>query len=336
MQARRFLHAVLVALGPLAPGAAFAADSAVVFIYHRFGETEFPSTNVRIEQFKAQIAELAQGGYSVMALPRIVERLKAREPLPDRAVGISIDDAYASTHSVAWPLLRAANMPFTLFVATDSIGNRGMLTWDQLRELKRAGVTIGAHTASHLRMPLSSESQNRDDLERSRQRFEQELGEAPRLFAYPFGEYSLAVRPLVAGFDAAFGQHSGVVHAGGDFLFLPRFSVNEAYGEMARFRLAAQALPLPVRDVSPRDPLIGPGSNPPAFGFTVEASVGAIERLRCYAEGQTVALQRLGERRIEVRPERPFPPGRARLNCTLPGPDGRWRWTGTQFTVTGR
>ena len=44
-----------------------------------------------------------------------------------------------------------------------------------------------------------------------------------------------------------------------------------------------------------------------------------------------VMVETTDGRRIEARMAEPFPSGRARINCTMPGPDGRWRWLGVQF-----
>jgi len=67
-----------------------------------------------------------------------------------------------------------------------------------------------------------------------------------------------------------------------------------------------------------------------------ENNAGGLERLGCYVSGQgRLALKAIGARRVEGRPAQPFPPGRSRINCTLPGPGGRWRWYGTQFYLPG-
>jgi peptidoglycan/xylan/chitin deacetylase (PgdA/CDA1 family) len=333
---------LILALLALATGSApaQAADSAVIFIYHRFGEGGLPSTNILLDQFDAHLAELAQGGYLVLPVADIVARLRTGESLPDRTVGITVDDAYLSFYREAWPRLRRAGFPATLFVATDQVGSGAeMMNWDQIREVRGQGLAIGAHTASHPHLPDLSDSQARDEFVRSRQRFMAELGEAPALFAYPYGEYALALKPIItaSGYDVAFGQHSGVLHPGANFLYLPRFAMNETYGEIGRFRLAARALPLPVTDMTPADPLVRADTNPPAMGFTVAEGIDRLNDLACYASSEGRAeLERLGERRFEVRFARPFPTGRARVNCTVPGPDGRWRWLGMQFYVTRR
>jgi len=322
------------------PSVVKGADSAVVFMYHRFGESAHPTTNIQLDQFDAHIAELKSGKYAVLPLPEIVAALRERRKLPDYAVAISVDDAYESVYTRAWPRLKAAGLSFTLFVATDPIDQKtaGMMSWDQIRELAKAGATIGAHSAAHLHMPDNDAATNRTDVERSNARYRAELGAVPALFAYPYGEMGRAVGTLIAdaGYRAAFGQHSGVIDTDSNFFYLPRFALNEHYGAIDRFRLAARALPLPMSDLTPRDPLLGPGNNPPAFGFTLASDIAKhAGRIACYSslDGR-IRVERLGERRFEVRMARPFPPGRGRINCTMPGPDGRWRWLGTQFYVS--
>ena len=128
------------------------------------------------------------------------------------------------------------------------------MSWDQIRELKDAGVTIGSQTTSHPHMTTLDRQALKRELAESNQRFVEELKERPTLFAYPYGEYSLMVRKAVAdaGFEAAFGQHSGVAYRGMDILTLPRFTLNERYGGIDRFRLVTNALPLPVSDILPK------------------------------------------------------------------------------------
>jgi peptidoglycan/xylan/chitin deacetylase (PgdA/CDA1 family) len=329
--------APLIAVVALSAMPSLAADSASVFMYHRFGESDYAATNIRIDQFEAHLAEIASGEYHVAPLPDIIAAFESGLALPERTIALTIDDAFLSVYTEAWPRLKAAGVPFTLFVATDPVdaGQDDYMSWDQIRELVRAGVTIGSQTASHPHMPELSRTRNIAELEKSNLRFTQELGARPALFAYPFGEYGLAVRKAVveAGFAAAFGQHSGVAYPGHDRFALPRFAMNETYGSPVRFKLAATALPLPVSDITPADTLIG--ENPPQFGFTVDAGVGGLDKLACYPrhENGPAQIERLGERRFEVRMRLPFPRRRGRVNCTVPTSDGRWRWFGMQFVV---
>ncbi len=325
---------------PLTVPQATAKDptSAVAIMYHRFGEDAHPSTNIKLSQFDAHLAELASGKYTVLPLPEIAAALRAGKPLPDRTVAITIDDAFRSVYTEAWPRLRKAGLPFTLFVATAPVEQRlpGFMTWDQVRELRDAGVTIGAHSHTHGHLARKPLDAVKAEIETANAILTRELGGVPPLFAYPFGETSAAVMALVraAGHSTAFGQHSGVMESRQSPYYLPRFPLNETYGGMDRLTMVLNALPVPVTGVVPTDPLIPPSANPPAFGFTVDKSVRGLSQLACYhSQTGTAAIQRLGERRFEVRFDGPFPKGRSRINCTMPGPKGRWRWLGMQYYV---
>ena len=315
--------------------AADGATGAVVVMYHRFGETKYPSTNIRLEQFQAHIEELTSGAYRVLPLTEIVAAMRQGKPLPDHTVGISIDDAFVSIYAEAWPMLRKADLPFTLFVATGPVDQKthGFMTWDQIKEMAATGVTIGGHSVSHLHMADATKETNKDEIERSNKRFEEMLGGRPQVFAYPYGESSLEVQKLTkeAGYVVAFGQHSGVVGSDDNRFDLPRFAMNETYGDLQRFKLAVNALPLPVADVTPADPLVGK-TNPPAMGFTLGPGVKDGKRLSCFSSHDGRAkLEVIGERRVEIRVGKPFPAGRTRVNCTLSDRDGRWHWFGRQF-----
>lgn len=313
-------------------------------MYHRFGEGDFPSTSIKMEQFEAHLQELQSGGYTVMALGDIIKALRAGEALPDKAVALTIDDAYLSVYEKAWPRFREQGYPFTVFVSTGPVdrGIKGYMSWDQIREMGLGGATIGNHTITHLHMPAANLSTNRREVEESNNRLFEELGYKPDLIAYPYGEASHEILQLARsnGFIAGLGQHSGVATSSPNMFYLPRFALNEKYGDIERFRLAAKALALTVADVTPSDPFIDKDDdNPPAFGFTIngdESVTKSLNRLACFTshEGK-LDVSRLGgengQTRIEVRMQKPLPNGRTRLNCTLPSGNGRWYWFGHQF-----
>ena len=337
---RVFILVTLLALiAAASPPSAKAAgiSGAVIFSYSRFDDDRVPGGSIRVDQFEDHLDELKDGDYTVLPLPQVVEALLTGGALPDKTVAITINEASQSVYRVAWPRLKAAGLPFTLFVATDAVdaGLSGSMTWAQVRELWKGGVTIGALSASALPMAGRTPQEIQSDLERMKERFKAELGFVPALFAYPHGEYSLAVRRMIeqSGFRAAFGQQSGVAYAGADPLALPRFVMNDAFGTTDRFEMAADALPLPAFDITPTEPVLS--RNPPLLGFSVPDSLGnTLDHLACFATGQgRAAVERLGSNRVEVRIAEAFPPGRARVNCTLPAEDERWRWFGVQFFI---
>ena len=333
-------------------GVARMAESTVVIMYHRFGESSYPSTNITIAQFEAHIEILKRGPYKVVPITELAAALKAGRNLPDDTVIITIDDAFLSVYTEAWPRLKEANLPFTLFVGSGSIGrNSGRyMSWDQVRELRDGGVYIGNHGNSHAHMATTDLAKNVLQIKQAKERFAAELGDGssdgenfkgqPRIFAYPYGETSSAVKNAVieAGFDIAFGQHSGAISRTSDRYYLPRFALNEQYGDKSRFARIIATLPLPVHDITPPNPLISKklGTNPPAFGFTVDSSLTNIDSLTCFhSPFGPITFTKLGTHRVEIRFPEALKPGRTRINCTMPGPNRRSRWFGSQFVVVG-
>jgi peptidoglycan/xylan/chitin deacetylase (PgdA/CDA1 family) len=324
-------------ISPHSAGAEPDHSSAVVLIYHRFGEDRYPSTNVRLDQFEAHIAELKSGGYHFLPLSQIVDAIRNSQPLPDRTIAITVDDAYETAFTEAWPRLKAAGIPMTLFVATDPVDGRSAtyMSWDQIRQLAADGVEIAHHGASHHHMVSAGLAGSLADIERASLRFQEELGFVPDIFAYPYGEYSMEIRQALedSGFAAAFAQYSSVARIGSDAFALPRFPVNERYGEIDRFRLVVNARSLPVANIIPQGPIVAPDNNPPPYGFSLTESVVGLAALACYPShmDEAAGIEILGGRRVEIRFQEPFPEGRHRINCTLPGPDRRWYWFGKFF-----
>ena len=313
-----------------------AGDNAVILMYHRFGETTYPSTNVRLKQFEQHLAELRDKNYTVLPVREIISKLKIGESLPEKTVGITIDDGYQSVFSEAWPRLKRFNFPFTVFISTALIGKspKKYMSWDQLRILKGAGVDIGAHTNTHNHMATSNRSKNVREILISNEKYLSELGAIPDIFAYPYGESSTEVQNLIKklGYKSAFGQHSGPIDAKSDFFNMPRFALNENYGDMRRFRLVLRTRPLPITELLPKSPLIL-ANNPPSLGFTINSETLKFSSLNCFSSRTgKLQLERLG-RRIEIRMPKILPPGRTRINCTMPRQDGRWHWFGRLFVV---
>ena len=308
-------------------------DYATVIMYHRFGESRFPSTNVTVEQFESHLEFISQGNYEVVPLIEIIETLQSGAEIQDKTVAITIDDAYLSVYKKAWPRLKEYGFPFTIFVATDPVDNnlRNYMNWDQIRELQDTGVTIGSQTKSHPHMHRLSPIKVEQEITLSNNRFLEETGQYPKLFAYPYGEYSLDVVKAVkdAGFIAAFGQNSGVLFAEDNMFELPRFAFNENYGSIDRLQLALDGKPLRVKDITPQDMVLS--ENPPLYGFTVEDSLTPIKQLRCFSgEYGKLNVEILGPR-AEIRLPGVMRGPRSRINCTMPAEDGRWRWYGRQF-----
>ena len=61
---------------------------------------------------------------SVAAVPRSWRGSATAGPFPSAAIGLSVDDAYLSVYPEAWPRLKGAGLPMTLFVATRAVDRK--------------------------------------------------------------------------------------------------------------------------------------------------------------------------------------------------------------------
>ena len=192
-----------------------------------------------------------------------------------------------------------------------------------------SGVTIGHHTKNHFHLVSRDKETIINEIEEANNDFFKNLGFTPGIFAYPYGEYNNEIKQITKKyFKAAFGQQSGVLFNGIDIFELPRFSMNEEYGNLKRFKFAANSYGLQINNILPIDKTIK-NMNPPLLGFTL---INNIESpIKCYPSHNIKAnLTNIGDKRIEVRFNKNFPKGRTRVNCTV-NDNGKWRWSGFQF-----
>lgn len=214
-----------------AVGSRKVADGATVLIYHRVGGGTPDERDLEIAAFEEQVALLER--HRVVSLGQAAAEVAAGD---DRAkVVLTFDDGFADVHEVVWPLLRAARMPFTIYLSTAYVGGTMHwdgstataagpgLTWEQLEEMAASDLcTIANHTHTHAR----PEELTAEELDRCSELVEQRLGVVPEHFAYTWGVPVPAADELLrARFRTAATGHVGRVHPGDDPLRWDRVPV---------------------------------------------------------------------------------------------------------------
>ena len=204
------------------------AQAITILCYHRFG-ARASSLTVTPAAFEAQMAYLAKNGYAVLPLSRLPAMLEGREPIPRKAVVITIDDGYRSTFDVAFPVLRRYRFPATVFLYSDFVGAPDALSWLQMKEMSASGlVEVQPHSKTHTNLTRrgNDESEARYR-ERTRREVEapvdairSQLGVASVAYAFPYGD----VNEMVVGELRSKGVKLGLtVTPGGNAFFAPPY-----------------------------------------------------------------------------------------------------------------
>ena len=304
-------------------------------MYHRFNENKYPSTNIQMDIFEKQMEIIKEQGYEFYDPKNFVKEFeKIKE---NKKILITIDDAFKSFYREAWPLLKEKKIPFILFVSTEPIGKYGYMNWDEIKEIDNSDFGyIGHHSHTHEYLIDMSDKEFENDIETATKIFKDQLGYVPNIFSYPFGEYSLYMKKYISkNFKIAFGQHSGIIDVNKDKFELPRFPINEKYGELKRFKSIINYMPLEFKTLIPEEKMINQNNNPPKLSIEFFDKQKNIDKITCYSnDGGNWKKSNLmiEQNTLIINFDEKFLPRRGRINCSL-NDNGKWRWFGTQFTV---
>ena len=304
-------------------------------MYHRFNESKYPSTNIQMDIFKNQIKIIKKSNY-VFSDPGKFNK-KFQTPKKNKEILITIDDGFESFYLEAWPYLKKNKIPFILFISTEPVGKKGYMTWDQIKEVEiEKFAFIGHHSHTHNYLIDGTHDIFIEDIKKANKIFLKELGYIPNLFSYPFGEYSKFMRDYISqNFDYAFGQHSGVIDINKDKFELPRFPINENYGDLKRFKSVINSFPLEYDQLFPKEKKLTKNTNPPEFKVKFFKEQKNIKNVNCYSNELNEwkkSNTNFNNQILTIRFRGPFSPRRGRINCSL-NDNGKWRWFGIQFPI---
>nr|WP_228730462.1 polysaccharide deacetylase family protein [Shewanella yunxiaonensis] len=314
--------------------AAPLCQAVVILQYHHVSETTPKVTSVTPAQFKQQMQYLAENGFKVVPLTTVVDTIKKGEDLPVKTVAITFDDGYRSIFETARPILKSYGFPYTLFVsiAPTAKGYREMMSWQQLQQLAKEGVTIANHSYGHehliRKLPGETESQWLARVKQNILDTEAELkartGQDVKMLAYPYGEYNTALQQLLTQLGyVGFGQQSGAAGPYSELTALPRFPAAGVYAEMNTLKVKLLARNMPVVSSSPTNPELAAGQWQPQLRVTLKLDDINPSQMLCYLPGQpATAPQWLTNDTFMIQAQKPLPAGRSRYNCTVPSKQG--------------
>lgn len=233
------------------PAAAAAPEinqraAVMALCYHRFEDRPKDSLAINPAEFEKQMQALKDNGYTVIPMADFLAWRRDEKTIPDKCCVICIDDGYRSGYDVAWPILKKYGYPFTMFIYTNYVkgqpnaGGQSM-SWEELAQMRDAGVDIESHTISHSdlkakngkwqKLQPSYEAWLTHELVDSKKMLEQNLGISVKALAYPYGNNNETVRraAMEAGYEAAFTVYGQRLSHGSPADQLGRYAVESMH-----------------------------------------------------------------------------------------------------------
>ena len=314
----------------------YSDDHGVVSImYHRFDENKYPSTNIKIDIFKKQLELIEKN--NIEYYDPIEFDIEFNNPKKNKKILLTIDDAFSSFYKNAWPILKEKKIPFILFVSTEPVGKPGYMNWEQIKEVSSYDFAyIGNHSHTHEYLLNFSYIEFEKDIKNSIEIFKKKLGYNPIYFSYPFGEFNLKQTQFIKdNFKYGFGQHSGVIDLTKNKFELPRFPINEKYGDLDRFEFIIKLFPIPYKNLEPKDKFISKKQNPPVVVIDFFEEQKNIKNINCFSnEGNQWrdSIMNFDDNSLKINFREKFTFRRGRVNCSIKDGD-IWRWLGIQMSV---
>jgi peptidoglycan/xylan/chitin deacetylase (PgdA/CDA1 family) len=224
----------------------------MILMYHAVAEmAEDPNPLcVTPSRFAEQMTWLKRHGLRGVGIGTLVDAMRAGRQRG--LVGITFDDGYVNVLEAALPVLLRHGFTATMFIVSGLLGGTNqwdegpvwpLLSADQVGELAAAGMEIGSHTATHLRLAGVGADQLETEVSGSRASLAELVGAPIRGFAYPWGSMDAEARCAVrdAGYDYACAVDTPMAELG--LMALPRIFAAECdgAGRMAAKRLLFRA-----------------------------------------------------------------------------------------------
>jgi peptidoglycan/xylan/chitin deacetylase (PgdA/CDA1 family) len=252
-------------------------DTPMIFMYHGVADVDEDPNQLCVSpaRFAEQMAWLARHGLRGVGIAELVDAMRAGRQRG--LVGLTFDDGYITVLDTALPVLRQHGFGASAYIISDRLGGTNewdegpvwqLMTGDQVRELAAAGIEIGSHAATHMRLAGATPAQLTAEISESRTSLGAMLGTEIRGFAFPYGSMDAASRQAVrdAGYEYACAVEASTAEIG--LMALPRLYVGEQ--DDAR-RMTVKRLLYRGRIAMRSRPGGQPPENPPPGGSAGQA-----------------------------------------------------------------
>lgn len=318
--------------------------AAVILQYHHVSDSTPASTSISPKQFEVHLQYLKDKNFNVVPLSELIKSIKNQIPLADKTVAITFDDAYIDVLTNGKPILDKFSYPYTIYVNPGIINrnekntNSHYLSWSQLKVLADEGVIIANHGYEHDSMARITDGltqkqwleKQTDLLLKAEAQIEEHTGQSWKYFAYPYGEYDVAVQNWAKnnGF-VAFSQQSGAIDLSTDLTSVPRFPASKPYDKISGLRDKLNSLAFNINLAGEQAETIFKHKEAKSITFDIESTDFYKSGLNCYISG--LGKQKINwqdDKRFSIEFSKDLPVGRVRANCTAASisKPGRYYW----------
>jgi len=206
-------------------------DVPMILMYHGVAEVAEDPNQLCVTpgRFAEQMGWLQRHGRRGVGVGALVDAMRAGRARG--LVGITFDDGYVNVLDTAVPELRRRGFGATAYIISDRLGGTNewdkgptwpLLSADGVRELAAAGIEIGSHGATHMRLAGVGPEHLSAEVHDSKNTLSALVGAQIRGFAYPYGSMDAHARRTVreAGYDYACAVEASMAELG--LMALPR------------------------------------------------------------------------------------------------------------------
>lgn len=339
------MHSRLISLllAPVFLLLSLSTQALVVLQYHHVDDVSPQSTTISPAKFLEHMQLIEDLGLEVVDLESATRDIlsgNSQHTQSDKPkVAISFDDAYASIFENAYPELKRRNWPFTVFVNTRPVnqGNRGIMSWEQIKQLVDDGVVIANHSVTHAHLPTIPEGLTLaqwldQEILATQIELEKRLGKVGNMLAYPYGEFTLAMIPWLEKHNMlAYGQQSGPIGETSHPQALSRFPAAGVYADVKSLKTKLLSLALPIEKSQLHDPIVLPENNPPVFKVDLLKADYNPAGIQCFASSQGAIDTKVEKINagyvLTTQAPKAMNGARGRYNCTvMSSQKGRFYW----------
>ena len=167
-----------------------------VFVYHDVvkekSRVEYDYMQTYLDRFEEQIGWLEHSGFDFISYSELEDYSQGKKKLKKNSCLITFDDGYQGVYDNVFPIAKAHNIPITIFIINEKVGEEGYFNWEEAKEMQDSGlVTIASHSINHPEFTSLSVEEAVENVDNSYKEIEEHLGQQKvKVFTYPYGLYT--------------------------------------------------------------------------------------------------------------------------------------------------